>query len=277
MNRLRVYGAALEQFEEFLLATEAVGPSVSPVPLYYALTQAGRAIAAAYASESRWNASGHGATLRWESEQMNTARLNPHPGESQFSAFCEAVGSSRLHSPVALGSIWASLQHLDVNDGVGSAAPATLPLSLRGSDAEGYQSAYLQGCIVEGLPTDAPSAQAELNSRLAAYPTASLGELRVLDAVAPIGSPSDRAVHVEWRQSDGQALDVRHVSSGLGPANSGWSLYPGLGTTADVLRPIALWWLLLLALSSIARYRPDRWVLALDRDRSVAAVPIEEA
>jgi hypothetical protein len=54
-------------------------------------------------------------------------------------------------------------------------------------------------------------------------------------------------------------------------------LQPALNTAGDVLDFLPLWWATLLALSSIARYSPDRWMAALARDRSICAVPIEEA
>ena len=37
------------------------------------------------------------------------------------------------------------------------------------------------------------------------------------------------------------------------------------------------WWATLLALSSLARYHPERWTAALRRDQSQLAIPIEEA
>ena len=42
-----IYNAALQQFEELLDAARAVGPASRPIPLYYALNQASRAIVAA--------------------------------------------------------------------------------------------------------------------------------------------------------------------------------------------------------------------------------------
>jgi hypothetical protein len=47
--------------------------------------------------------------------------------------------------------------------------------------------------------------------------------------------------------------------------------------TADLLTPLMLWWVLLLGLSSVARYDPELWISALDVDTSKQAVPIEAA
>ena len=46
-ERRAIYNAALQQFEELLDAARAVGPASRPIPLYYALNQASRAIVAA--------------------------------------------------------------------------------------------------------------------------------------------------------------------------------------------------------------------------------------
>jgi hypothetical protein len=50
-----------------------------------------------------------------------------------------------------------------------------------------------------------------------------------------------------------------------------------LNEADDVLHPLAQWWAVLLGLSSLARYHPERWGDALARDKSAAAIPIEEA
>jgi len=47
-GRRALYCASLQQFEELLTAAEAAGHASRPLPLFYALSQAGRAIVAAY-------------------------------------------------------------------------------------------------------------------------------------------------------------------------------------------------------------------------------------
>lgn len=50
--RRRTYGAALQQFDELLEAATTAGHASRPLPLFYALSQAGRAIASAYGPSS---------------------------------------------------------------------------------------------------------------------------------------------------------------------------------------------------------------------------------
>lgn len=46
-KRAAVFVSALEQAEELMRAATDVGPTASPLPLFYAVSQAGRAITAA--------------------------------------------------------------------------------------------------------------------------------------------------------------------------------------------------------------------------------------
>jgi hypothetical protein len=49
-DRRETYGAALQQFDELMVAARAVSPVSRPIPLYYSIHQAGKAIAAAWAA-----------------------------------------------------------------------------------------------------------------------------------------------------------------------------------------------------------------------------------
>lgn len=60
LNRARVYRAALNQGEELVRAAQEIGPSSRPLPLFYAVAQAGRAIVAARGGPDHY---GHGLRL----------------------------------------------------------------------------------------------------------------------------------------------------------------------------------------------------------------------
>ncbi len=55
-----IFRAALQQFEDLMRAAVAAGPAARPLPLFYALSQAGRAIIATRGNEQH---DGHGLTL----------------------------------------------------------------------------------------------------------------------------------------------------------------------------------------------------------------------
>src|SRR4051812_12534817 len=57
-QRGALYGAALRQFEELLASAQAAGYAGRSIPLFYALSQAGRAIVAAYGEHP--TVDGHG-------------------------------------------------------------------------------------------------------------------------------------------------------------------------------------------------------------------------
>lgn len=53
-------------------------------------------------------------------------------------------------------------------------------------------------------------------------------------------------------------------------------LIPYVGDNRDELSPLLIWWVLLFALSVLARYEPAAWRRALDPDHSRIAVPLEQ-
>jgi hypothetical protein len=63
-GRRTTFQSALEQCEQFLSAASDTGYATQPVQLFYALSQAGRAIAAASpcVGNQAWKVSGHGLT-----------------------------------------------------------------------------------------------------------------------------------------------------------------------------------------------------------------------
>jgi len=74
-DRHGTYSAALGQFEELLNAAAVASPASRPLPLFYALSQAGRAIAAAGA-DMPWRLVGHGIqTSSLNVEDVLTVRV----------------------------------------------------------------------------------------------------------------------------------------------------------------------------------------------------------
>lgn len=280
--RRRVFSAALEQFDELWKAAGAVGPPVSPILLYYALSQGGRAVAAARVGSGDWQASGHGLSIRASSKAIGELSIEPHPGASHsFGVFCDAIGSPQLTSPVRLADMWAAVPGFERVDGLG--ADATPPLQLEAISAGPEArptNALLRGDLAADLPSDADEAARALSLRLADYPGATHG--LCVEPPVPRQAESHRrhegpSVEVYWRADEGTIKPLHDVAVGLGGKNSGSFLQPGLGANSDQLTPFAATWAVLLALSSAARYYPDWWIAALDRDSSVLAIPIEEA
>jgi hypothetical protein len=111
-DRRDVYSAAVQQAEDLFKAAAASGAVARPLPLYYAVSQAGRAIAAAWA-EDDWRVRGHGlkedtSHSSWRRDGILGFRVAP-AGRGVFGAVAEAIGSSGLRGSVELGALWAAL------------------------------------------------------------------------------------------------------------------------------------------------------------------------
>lgn len=114
-DRRETYGAALQQFDELMLAASTVSPISRPLPLYYAVLQAGKAIAAAWAPGD-WRKIGHGHGLAEDRKvqvptwQANILEYRIIPkGNGIFGAVASALGGGKLTGSVALGALWAAL------------------------------------------------------------------------------------------------------------------------------------------------------------------------
>ena len=110
-KRGAVYGAALQQFEELMRAAATAGNASRPLPLFYAVSQAGRAIAAAWA-DGPWTREGHGLKHSMGRSALRST-VKPDPGpEDSFSHVAAVTGNHGLTKPVELGALWASLPDL---------------------------------------------------------------------------------------------------------------------------------------------------------------------
>ena len=130
--RRRTYSAAMEQFEELMRAADQVGSAARPLPLFYALSQAGRAVAAAHADEP-WQLRGHGLQLKDEGRPLLNRRVNPGRGpNASFRRVTEATGSDVLEQPVTVNALCASLPELAVVPELCDLAPRAPPLCTMG-------------------------------------------------------------------------------------------------------------------------------------------------
>jgi hypothetical protein len=278
-ERRAVFSAALGQFDELLDAAAAVGPASRPLPLYYALNQAGRAIAATMLMSDRpWRPRGHGLSISLpDGGALQDTTITPQRGGS-FHMLAEAIralppaslGVSPLSAATALRNVWAAIPGLD-RPGLGGGCPRALPLEF-GSLRPSPTSASLM--LAEWPPVD--DSKLRLQEFLAeTYPGAADGlEVQSIRPGESGGMAAARA-QLAWKKADGTQLPIwTGATSYLSPASL-W-LIPKL-SSGDTLPPILLWWCLLQALSSLARYHPAEWTAALDPDRSQWAVSIEKA
>ena len=268
-----LYAASLEQFEQLLNAARVTGPAARPLPLFYALSQAGRAIVAA-----------HGQDLHVEGHGLTEDRVNPAPGDllhrkvkrfpakhgrDAFGAVSRAIASPDLVDQVELGAVWAALPNTYPIPGRSWRPDWRTPLDVLDDGALTSQpgQARVQVASMAGNPHLDPAAT--LRERYPSLPEGT--RIQVTTGSEALGAGNWVAV-LTW--SAGHDLDaIAPLEDRL--ARSSRHLLPTLPGQGGHLQPLMMWWLLLFGLSIFARYHPGLWASALDVDHSEHAVPLE--
>ncbi|MEO8968767.1 MAG: hypothetical protein ABI427_14610 [Solirubrobacteraceae bacterium] len=287
--RREVYSAALQQSEDLFDAAAASGAVARPIPLYYAVSQAGRAIAAAWVQDN-WRARGHGLKEdgghnAWKSQGILGFRIKP-AGYGVFGAVAESLNSGGLCDSVELGALWAALPLILAPPGGARQWRSALrlipmggitgPVFLRiGAEHQGVL------IVLDGHGRDADS----VNQLLQNYRAADGARARVIQGIlAEEHTPYGPGIPIQWpaptapiddtNRSDYIASLVRNRIPQYRYRGEHW-LVPRVGAANDDLTPLLLWWVLLFGLSLLARYEPADWRKALDPDGSEAGVFLE--
>lgn len=271
-HRQRTLWAALEQFEQLLDAAGVVGPAARPLPLFYAVSQAGRAITAAHGLVP-WELRGHGLEMPSPSSRtpLLERTIEPKPrGNDSFHRVAETIGSDVLTGPVQLGAVWASLPNL-LPEALAQEWPRPLSVSEIISIGSDTVAADVMG--LEDFTAD------DIGRTLAQYPRAQgwelsrsrqVGEHPFLDVSPPVNV---------WSRASSTAAKDRLAKLDEFAPEYRWSrdrwLRPGVGPQRDYLKPLCAWWILLYSLSMVARYEPAEWAEVLDINRSDLAVAVE--
>lgn len=110
--RRAMFQSSLNQCEQFLDAANKTGYATRPVQLFYALSQAGRAIVAASpgVGNQAWHASGHGLTAGTNAAVANEVTVTATMS-GLFPAVASAIGVHALvpGEPAALRELWPLL------------------------------------------------------------------------------------------------------------------------------------------------------------------------
>lgn len=253
-KRGKTFGAGLEQFEQLLRAGREAPPASAPILLFYALSQAGRAILAAHAPQP-WEVHGHGLSIGIEGEEIGKTRIAPS-GEGLFQAVAAVTGSDLLTEPTTLAETWAQIPHLPRSGNLAPDAPAIFAVDFLATRQR----------VIRDETGSLLRRAGDFLSRQNDYPELAEAE-----------------VHVE---PQGDYAVIRLEFSGAGDAaDFDAALWPYLGqpylrvSRGAGREPsgLMLWWMLLQALSQFARYEPARWTAALAPDGSMMAVPLEQA
>lgn len=290
-DRLRVFQSALEQAQQQFGAAALVGYESRPLNLFYGLAQAGRAIAAASAElyanqtdEARrlWKASGHGLSF-------------PDTISGQRTLFEEGVTVSKggrkdlfsrvsiaLNSPLDVGLAVLEdvlVQIPEFRLEFGATATAFPDLHEHGIYAGGSLGAppYEWEVWLPGIPISGPISEDAVRERIARYPA--LREMTVVvdDNGQVRRSHNPGRIYLEVPRPE---LLKRGFSSNYLPVGAVMYrhhplIFPTVGQASQALAPLMSWWLVLYALSMLARYSPSDWTNALSLDTSPISSKIE--
>lgn len=105
----------------FIDAAAAVGAFARPLPLFYAVSQAGRAIAAAR-SVTQWPVAGHGlaedrTTADWQTGDILRFQVKPMTKGGVFGAVADVLGVRGLTGTVEVGALWSALPGMNAPNG----------------------------------------------------------------------------------------------------------------------------------------------------------------
>jgi hypothetical protein len=276
-----VFCAALQQFDELLMASERSGPASAPLPLFYALSQAGRAIAAARCDDERWDFAGHGIKAT-DAGTLGSTTIQPShrrkgsAGTDAFSVVSDATGSPPIRDAVELGRVWASVPgRFERATGLGEEHFEALLLVPVGPGRPAYMAEI---SVAEAMLPEEADREVALERRLAEYPDArGVWAFAGHRITTPPGGSATAAFSI-WFHASGQTPGLQRPLSSVGHAMFGEDeryLRPQLNDAGDLPTPLMSTWLILYGLAHLARYRPAAWTGALNRDASSLAVPIE--
>ncbi|MET9241202.1 hypothetical protein [Nonomuraea sp. NPDC003709] len=276
----------MEQCEQFLGAAGGAGYATRPVQLFYALSQAGRAIVAASprVGNQAWRVSGHGLSANTNAAVAADVSVTAVKG-GLFPAVASALDIEALvpDEPVALRELWPLLPE---TADVALTANAMLPVLLFSQN--GWpQAATFSQAEVSWIPRQVKDLygkdRVRVKEHLDRYPALKDSVPRVSQPMGELDWASagpGLTLGVEWRSgSPPLTLFDNKTLNELGVAcyrsADDCVVTPAIGSMSTGLHPFLALWAVLLALSSLARYEPAAWSKMIDIDRSPEANAIE--
>jgi hypothetical protein len=284
--RQTTFQSALEQCEQFLAAARPAGYATRSVQLFYALSQAGRAIVAAspHIGNQEWRVHGHGLTANTDPTKAADVTVTATKA-GLFPSVATALNLEPLvpDEPVEVRELWPLLPETAF---VPLSTDPLTPVLLFSLDQD---SATFSHAKIDWIPARIKDSQGErpesVKQFLNAYPA--LREIvpmtyggRLIWSEAGPGL----GLAVSWRRveqlgsTDVPLLESKTID-GLGVASyrsaDDFMITPAIGSMSTGLHPMLVLWAVLLGLSSLARYAPASWSQMIDIDRSAEANAIE--
>jgi hypothetical protein len=265
-DRRATYAAALEQSEQQFAAAAQVATESRAINLFYGLSQAGRAIACAYADPGEpYELRLHGIT----NKNLDDVPADRFPSltvqavglpNSSFRRLSALTGSASLDEPVEISALWAMLVEPNVRGErlTSDAVPSLMVTASRDQPD--------RPCIVT-IPRELVTDGADQDALAGLYPAlkqAAVGWRECGIGSTPAGIP---VVHYEITFPNG----IRDLAIYRGDT----VILPAVPGTTSEMQPVMIWWAILYSLSMLTRYRPETWTELVNVDASKYAVPVE--
>ena len=263
-----LYSAALEQAQQQFSAAERVAVESRAINLFYGLSQAGRALACAYApADEPYELTHHGITnpgldLATVSTFPEIAVRRTGTADASFRRLSVLLNSADVETPIPLSALWPMLVEPQMH-GLGL-SKATFPALNVTASLEDFESDVVVSFPMQLLP-DA-SDQIDIPALAKTYPALKGA------TVTNNGGRGKNAVGEE------QAHFYIKFPPGVRPL----TLYRGTEVslpappgTDQELHPLMTWWAILFTMSMLTRYRSRTWTDIVNVDHSSYAVPTE--
>lgn len=284
-DRAATFKAALEQAEQQLRAADRIDFDSRALNLFYGLSQAGRAVAAAVPSlsDSQWRLQGHGLkvpALDSASGEIRDLKLATTGNENSSFRRLSSVLRSPQPKGVTVGELWPLLYETLIR----APLEATTLYPPLGVDygVDWIQSGeFVTQTANVALPSSLLAVPADKRPTVAQY-VSRYPALADWITTGPDGSSMDwpspnMAFTLRWKRPDD--LGTGHVLDGLLARYRGGQklAYPTLEDDPAGLpmHPLMAWWMVLYAMSMLTRYQPVRWTEMIDVNRSEHATAIE--
>lgn len=271
-GRLETFHSALEQSQQQFAAAAAIGYESRPLNLFYGLSQAGRAVAAASelldgSVDRPWRSTGHGVRFGVplaDGLMSAVTRVEPSRRDS-LSRVSAALGVATAGYQVSIGDVLTQIPDywMEFQD----PAPTRPPLGdIHLYDGSSFPSVH--GIRVPGAKCGDSLSLDDIKKAVAMYPALARLRLVLDDNGGPVWIGDER-LSFEIEQDDIVRTGTAVRIAGTTVYRSHDFLLPAL-PDGGVMMPLPAWWLFLHALSMLARYAPDDWT----RITSIRTSPI---
>lgn len=294
-ERRATYVFALEQAEQMFRAAAIVGPATGPLLVFYGLSQAGRAIAAAASDAGAgdaWKLTGHGISSVGLDRSLSEIeiRTGKQGDRGSFVRLSELLNSPLWgKEPIRLNELWDLLPENEQSPLLNKDRMRRTPLFIehRGLDRERHPLVSVPVIRFPPWVAEAENGRGALDEYLKAFPAAQHYHDYLRLDQDPDGDPAFMLhedgwgeLYMHWRVPDGQAGTVAErlalLEAMTHPYRGTLYLFPSVTSEIGCLHPLMAWWAVLHTLSMLARYQPAEWATHIDVDSSRNAVAIEQ-